>query len=430
VSFEPARVISVFFEPEDDLRLPVGRLARRGRELLFEYDLDFLARGLPLSPFKLPLRPGVFAGDPEKFNGLPGVFDDSLPDGWGRLLIDRRAAKAGIPREALGPLDRLLMVGHRAMGALVYEPQVELEPPSVVRLSQLEADARAVLGDGGAVDLERLIALGGSPQGARPKVLVQLGPGDAVIHGEARPRPGCEPWMVKFRAPGDDRHAGNLEHAYLRMAAAAGIDVPASRLLARTSRHPGYFAVKRFDRVGGRRLHLHTLAGLLHAPPASTALSYRDLLLTTRELTRNEADVTEMFRRACFNVLAHNRDDHSRNFAFLMDARGAWRASPAYDLTFSQGPGGEHALLVDTEGAHPDRTHLERLAASVGIKRGAEVIDGVRAAVAKLHRFAEAAGVPSKRTAEVARALGVPPAARRTPARRAKASKTRPRRRK
>ena len=410
--FEAVKRVTVFLELEEGVRLRVGRLARLERELLFEYDASFLGRRFELSPLKLPLRTGVFTGDPTKFNGLMGVFDDSLPDGWGRLLIDRRALKAGIAREALGPLDRLLLVGHRAMGALVYEPQVELEAPTVVELPRLEADAQAVLRGATPDDLDQLVALGGSPQGARPKVLVQLGDDDTVVYGDDRARPGCEAWMVKLRAPGDDPHAGTLEHAYLRLAAAAGLNVSPSKMLARTRRHPGYFAVKRFDREGAKKLHLHTLAGLLAAPPAVTQLGYRDLLLATRELTRNEADVSEMFRRACFNVLAHNRDDHSRNFAFLMDARGAWRASPAYDLTFSQGPGGEHTLLVDTEGKNPGREHLERLAATAGIKRAARIIDEVRAGISTFPRVADDAGVPKKLAAHVTRALGI---ARATP---------------
>ena len=414
MKLEPARVITVFLEPEKGLRLHVGRLALKNQQLLFEYDADFLARGLELSPFKLPLAPGVVTGDPTKFDGLMGVFDDSLPDGWGRLLIDRRAAKAGIPPEALSPLDRLLLVGHRAMGALVYEPQVELELPAVVQLPELEADTQAVLKGVSAVDLDRLVALGGSPQGARPKVLVQLSTDGTVVVGDSEPRPGFEAWLVKFRSRDDDQHAASLEHAYLLMASAAGIEVPASRLLGRTSRHPGFFAVRRFDRAGKKKLHLHTLAGLLNAPLRSSALTYRDVLKTARALTRNEGDVLELFRRACFNVFAHNRDDHARNFAFLMNARGTWRVSPAYDLTYAHGPGGEHAMLVDTEGANPTRAHLEKLAASVGLRRTAIVIDEVRAGVSKFHRFADEAGVARSRAREVGRALGVRPPRRGT----------------
>lgn len=291
------------------------------------------------------------------------------------------------------------------MGALVYQPEVELEPPSVVRLTEIEADVDEVLHNVKGPDLDRLIALGGSPQGARPKVLLQLTGDGSAWFGDRLHRPGCTPWLVKFRARNDDRHAGTLEHAYMRMAAAAGVHVPATKMLCRTSRKPGYFAIRRFDRDGTRKLHLHTFGGLIEAPNPYPGATYRDLLLLTRTLTRDETAVREMFRRACFNVFAHNRDDHVRNFSFLMDEHGKWRPSPAYDLTFSEGPGGEHWLLVGREGAHPGKADLLELAASVDLKRPKPIIDEVRSAAGRFTRFADEAFVPRRLAATVARVL-------------------------
>ncbi|HEX4620865.1 MAG TPA: HipA domain-containing protein, partial [Myxococcaceae bacterium] len=324
------------------------------------------------------------------------------------LLIDRRAAKTGVSAAAMTPLDRLALIGARSMGALVYEPETPLEPPVVVSLPELEADAQAVLHDARGPDLDRLLALGGSPHGARPKLLVQLAAEGEVIYGERKWRPGCAHYLIKFRALEDGLHAGTLEHAYLRMARAAGIDAPESRMLGRKGKHPGYFAVRRFDRDGARKVHLHTLCGLLHAPPRVTSLAYRDLLIATRQLTRNEAAVSEMFRRACFNVFAHNRDDHTRNFAYLMDEAGQWRNSPAYDLTFSEGPGGEHTLLVHDEGANPTEKHLRSLAASADVKRAGPIIEQVRSTVRRFRHFADEAGLPKRETERVARRLGLP----------------------
>ncbi len=408
MTVQQVRLLTVFYEPEEDRFLKVGRLATKDREILFEYDAQWLTRGIELSPIKLPLRGGVFVGEPQLFDGLPGVFDDSLPDGWGRLLIDRRAARAGLLPAELGPLDRLALIGARSMGALVYQPEVDLQPPSVVSLPQIAAEVEAVLHDAKAPDLDRLIALGGSPQGARPKALVQVGAEGKVIYGDRKARPGCTPYIVKFPARDDAPHAGVLEHAYFRMAAAAGLDVPSTTLLGRTARHAGYFAVRRFDRNGRRKIHLHTLAGVLHASHRNPSLTYRDLLLATRKLTRNEAAVTEMFRRACFNVYAHNRDDHARNFAFLMSERGEWSPSPAYDLTFSSGPGGEHWMLVGREGANPTDKDLLELASSVDVRRPRRVIDEVRHAVNEFGRHADEAGVPKKAAQDVARILRVP----------------------
>ncbi|HVV87945.1 MAG TPA: type II toxin-antitoxin system HipA family toxin [Kofleriaceae bacterium] len=415
----PVTRLTVSYEPEEGRRITVGRLGRREHELLFEYDPAFLARGLELSPFKLPLRPGVVTGDPGIFQGLPGLFEDSLPDGWGRLLIDRRAAKMGVPTRAMGPLDRLALIGARAMGALVYEPEVELEPPTVVSLPDLAADVAAVLDDAWVADLDRLIALGGSPQGARPKALVQVSAAGSVIFGERLHHPGCTPYVVKFLARGDDRHAGTLEHVYALMAAAAGIDVPATTMLGRTRRHPGYFATRRFDRDGTRKIHAHTIAGLLHAPHDYPSMTYRDLLIATRQLTRDERAVAALFRRACFNVFAHNRDDHTRNFAFLMDERGGWRPSPAYDLTCSDGPGGEHAMLVGGTARDPGEVELRDLARNTGVRGAAEIIDAVRAAVGEFARHAEAGGLPRTVTSRVARLLGLAPRPRASARRRA-----------
>jgi serine/threonine-protein kinase HipA len=191
------------------------------------------------------------------------------------------------------------------------------------------------------------------------------------------------------------------------MARAAGIDVPETRMLGRTRRSPGFFASRRFDRRDGHRVHLHTLSGLLHAPHTYPSLTYRDLLLATRRLTRNEADVSEMFRRACFNVFAHNRDDHTKNFAFLMSEDGRWRVSPAYDLTLSSGPGGEHTLLVGGEGRSPGVEHLQELAAESGIKRPRRIIDEVRTALSGFRRFAADAGLPKRVSERVAKTIGV-----------------------
>ncbi len=413
----PVTRLAVSYEPEEGRSIRVGRLATRDHRILFEYDPTFIASGVELSPFKLPRRPGVVIGDPRVFDGLMGLFEDSLPDGWGRLLIDRRAAKAGISAAALGPLDRLALVGARSMGALVYEPEVELEPPSVVSLPAIAADVATVLADSKVDDLDRLIALGGSPQGARPKVLVQASADGSIIYGDRANRPDCIPYLIKFAARSDERHAGTLEHVYARMAAAAGLDVPGTTMLGRTGRHPGYFASRRFDRDGRRKIHMHTVAGLLHAPHTYPSMTYRDLLVATRQLTRDERAVSELFRRACFNVFAHNRDDHTRNFAFLMDERGGWRPSPAYDLTYSDGPGGEHAMLVGGAAVDPGERELLELATATSVRNADTVIAAVRDAVAGFHRHADEAGLPRAVTSRIAHVLGVvarvPPPTRR-----------------
>lgn len=402
MTFSPVTRLTVFYEPNEGQRQTVGRLLRHRHELLFEYDPSFIATGLQLSPFRLPLRTGVTRGDPRRFDGLMGLFDDSLPDGWGRLLIDRRARQQGYSGAQLGPLDRLSLVGSRAMGALVYEPEQLRERPTVLNLKTFDDEVATVLADGKRADFERLFAIGGSPHGARPKALVQIDQQGTLHAGAANALPGCTPWLVKFRSPRDASDSGAVELAYFLMAKAAGIAVPETRLLARK-----YFAIRRFDRDGTRKVHQLTAAGLLDAPHTAPSVTYDELLRATRHLVKAEPAVREMFRRACFNVFAHNRDDHSKNFSFVMNERGAWSVSPAYDLSFSDGPGGEHWMLIAGEGANPGRAHLEALARRADLKRAGAVIDEVRAAVDTFTRFADEAGVPARTRARIARALKV-----------------------
>ncbi len=382
-------LLNVFLELEGTPKRKVGRLAKKDRE--------FLQSGLEISPFCLALAPGVKVGDSGIFQGLLGVFEDSLPDGWGRLLLDRRIAQAGLAPANFGPLDRLAFVGSHGMGALVYEPETEQEEPTVVDLDQIASAIQSVLDHTDLPELDRLLALGGSPQGARPKALVQLSAdGKTILYGSKSIQNGFTAYLVKFRSKGDDEHIGTLEHIYARMAALAGIDVPETRLLRKSRKNPGYFAIRRFDREGSNKLHMHTLSGRLHAPHTYPALSYHELLLATHKLTRDETCVKEMFRRACFNVFAKNRDDHSRNFSFLMNAKGIWRPSPAYDLTYSSGPGGEHRMLLAGEGRNPTTQHLKSLAREVGLKHTAPIIEEVRAAVARFIKIADEAGLPKK----------------------------------
>lgn len=375
----------------------VGRLASVRSGLLFEYDADFIADGPELSPLRLPLGAGVFRGDPAVSDGLPGVFEDCLPDGWGRLLLDRREAALGVEPGRLGPLDRLAHLGAQTMGALTFVPSHDYPTPSVTSLATLEREAHAVFTGRRRVDLDRLIALGGSPQGARPKVLVQRS--GRRLRAEQGPDSRWTSWMVKFRARDDDLDAPVVEHLWMSLAAACGLDTAKTELL-----EGAHFAVKRFDRDRASRLHLHSLAGLLNVPFGVPAVDYRDLLRVTRLLTRDETQVTEAYRRACFNVLAHNRDDHARNVAFLMKASGVWSLAPAFDLTPSHGPGGEHAMSVLGEGL-PTRQTLVRLAAEARVSDAARALKGVERGLSRLPALARALGVRAPVVARLTRLI-------------------------
>ncbi|HEV7586631.1 MAG TPA: type II toxin-antitoxin system HipA family toxin [Longimicrobium sp.] len=389
--------------------LTVGTLAERERRILFEYAPGFLRSGLQLSPIHLPLRPGVHEGPPTPFAGLPGVLGDSLPDGWGLLLMDRAFRQRGVSREAITPLDRLAFLGTRAMGALTYHPATGPEDgfDAAVELDEMAEQAERLL-EGSAEDvLPELLRAGGSPGGARPKVVVGFREGDgALVSGAGPLPPGFRAFLVKFEARADPADAGAVELAYSRMAAAAGIRIPRARLFS-TPGGGRYFAAERFDRPDGGRRHVHTLAGLLHADFRLPSLDYEAYLRATLHLTRDLAEVEEAFRRMVFNVLACNRDDHARNFAFRMEPDGTWHHTPAYDLTFSSGPGGEHTMSVVGEGRAPGRRHFSELAAKMSIEPRARdaVIEQVDAAVARWPAFAADTGVNDALVADVARRL-------------------------
>lgn len=399
-SLAPVNRLRVLYSRSHSEPVLVGELAYRGRRAFFEYDSAFVSSGLELSPFHLPVGPGVAEGDPATFEGLFGLFDDSLPDGWGRLLLDRYVEAQGGRAPELSPLDRLSWVGPRAIGALSYEPAHDIETSSnTIDLHRLAEEAMVVLEDRASDALPELLRLGGSPQGARPKALVLLSEDGETVRSGLPDTPGFSPYLVKYPARSDPNHmAGAIEFAYSQMARAAGIQMPQTRLLARKGRHRGFFAIERFDRSGAERHHVHTVSGLLHAPPGLTFLSYQQVLRLAWRLTRDEAAVLELFRRAAFNVFAHNRDDHARNISFMMKADGEWVLAPAYDLTFSTGPGGEHTMTVAGEGRHPTRSHLERLAqtASLRTKEVKRVLEEVEVAVRAWPKHAEQAGVLKK----------------------------------
>ena len=370
---------------------PVGRLALRKKKIYFEYDASFLQSKLEISPLKCPLRPGVQMFDPHLFEGLPGVFDDSLPDGWGRLLFDRKMRSEGIALRELSALDRLACVGNDGMGALVYRPNYSagkiLQNSS---LDDLAGQAAHVLSGEACAVLAELLALNGSSAGARPKAMIGVSHDrQKITCGMSLASGSFEPWLVKFPGAGDGLDAGAIEYVYALMAFDAGVEMQDVHLFS-AQQGPGYFATKRFDRQGKKRLHCHSVAGLLHADFRTPSLDYEDLLLLTAKLTGDVREVETMFRLAAFNVLAHNRDDHAKNFSFLMDSSGQWKLSPAYDLTFSFGPGGEHSTMVMGEGKNPGKSELLKLGGEAGMPEAfiLAVIEQTKTALGKWRELA------------------------------------------
>lgn len=385
----------------------VGTLAERDRRTFFEYSSTFLDAPLPISPIKLPVRPGLHEDADRTFGGLHGVFYDSLPDGWGLLLMDRRFRQAGIDPGRVTPLDRLAYIGHRSMGALVYQPAEELDEDELltVDLDDLSGQATRILKGSAEKVLPQLIVAGGSPGGARPKVLVGVREADDhIISGVTEMPDGYRPYMIKFGALEDEPDIGAVEGAYAIMARHAGIAVPPTRLFETDAGR--YFGVERFDVDGGRH-HVHTLGGFLHASHRYPSLEYDALLRATLVLTRDFRQAAAAFRRMAFNVLAHNRDDHARNFSFMMDRDGSWTLTPAYDLVFSYGIHGWHTMAIAGEAQNPTKSQMLQVGEANGVDRkdGLAIIEQVEDAVGDWQRVARELDVSAGRIKSVAREL-------------------------
>jgi serine/threonine-protein kinase HipA len=401
MAHSPTELLTVHLDARNQRR-KVGRLAFKDRQVLFEYDTSFIASGIEISPIKLPLRSGVTIADTTIFDGLFGVFNDSLPDGWGRLLLDRTVEKHGIHRGQLNPLDRLAYVGRYGMGALSYEPELGLQSTDdrPLALDKLAEESAAVLAGENEEVFEELLRLNGSSSGARPKIVAQVSSDKKmIIHGQKELQSGFAHWMIKFSSSQDARDVGAIEYAYSQMAKDAGVEMSETHLF-RTKRNK-YFGTKRFDRDGDARIHMHSIGGLIHSDHRNPTLDYDMVLRVTLALTRNIQEAEKAYALACFNVLAHNRDDHVKNFSFLLNARNEWIFARAYDLVFSYGPGGEQSMLVMGEGRNPGTAQLQALGKQHGIKNASEILAKVKSAMADWPRYAELAEVSRKSTREI-----------------------------
>lgn len=395
---------------------PVGQLAEKQGNIVFQYDLAWLESGFDLAPGSMPFD--ARANPPARldFQGLHGVFNDSLPDGWGLLLMDRVLKKhQGLDRAQITPLDRLAYIGHRGMGALEYQPALLPEQDGqTIDLSDIAAQSGKVLHGETPEVLEELRICGGSPGGARPKVTVAFSPDMATCISSFGDLPaGYSHWIVKFRndsrsGEADPADIGRLEMAYADMARAAGLLLPRTHLLELqvNRQKEAFFAVQRFDRAENRKIHFLSLAGYAYANHRLPCLDYSSgVLAATRKLTKSDDEVEKAFRLMLFNVLAHNKDDHSKNFAYLLDpAQGRWRMAPAYDLTFNSGMANHHTTSINGAG-NPGLADVKKVAAERRIRNWKQVLDEVRSAVSRWPEFAGNYGMTQRRIEAVRKEL-------------------------
>jgi serine/threonine-protein kinase HipA len=387
----------------------------------FEYDKSFLQKGWQLSPFLMPIQNGEqFFQFPENrhsstFKGLPGLLADVLPDKYGNALINAWLAKQGRPSNSLNPVETLCFIGKRGMGALEFEP---VQPKSTnisspVELSHLvdiaeeiltgRKDFSANLSTSDEKALFEILKIGSSAGGARAKALIAFNEITGETRsGQAAAPNGFEHWLIKFDGVADTQFGasmgyGRVEMAYYQMAIDAGIQMMESRLLEENNR--AHFMTKRFDRPNrDEKLHVQTFCALRHLDFNEVHLfSYEELFETMRMLGLSYASAQELFRRMVFNVLAKNCDDHTKNFAFIMDQNGQWDLAPAYDICHAYRPGSEwvsqHALSINGKRKDITRQDLLLVAKNMNIKNPAKIIDNVSSVVSQWKTYANAVQV-------------------------------------
>lgn len=383
--------VYIQFSKQEEL---IGQLILDGQSILFKYSDAYLEAGENLSPNQLKFDDNPQTTKEKPFNGLFGVFADSLPDAWGYLLIKKRLSADQIAIESLNALDHLTFAGKNSMGALQYRPSVKLELEAIeINLDELNNNISEVLSGKSSVVIDDMFGRGGSPGGARPKIYAGYNPKtDSLISGIANLPEEYEHWIIKFAADVDSKDIANIELAYYKMALDSGIEMSECRVFNSDTGN-SYFGTKRFDRVGNDKLHMLSAAGLLHDDYEHSTLDYGNLIFQAKKLTNNAQAAEQMFRRTVFNVLSHNRDDHSKNFAFLMDAEGVWSLAPAYDLTFSSSSQGYHSTACARNYVDPGRKELLELANALSINKAKVTIDEIKGIIDRWRIYAELSGV-------------------------------------
>lgn len=379
----------------NDNKVEIGTMVESQGKIYFKYDPEFISSGLEISPFKMKLSNEILTPKETHLEGLFGVFSDSVPDGWGRLLLDRKLLSTAINLNEITPLDRLTYIDQNSPGAISYEPEYENNYTNfnVVDLDLISNEIETVLNGNSEDAIEELFHLGGSSGGARPKVLIGFNPNtQELLYGKSDLPEGFEHWIIKFPSINDLPDIALIEYTYNQMAQAAGIEINEFQLF-KSKKGQYLFGSKRFDRIQNKKLHLHSAAGLLHDNFRMSSLDYGHLMDCAFTLEKDVNAYKKILQLATFNVLAHNRDDHSKNFSFLMDKNGKWKLAPAYDLTFSNSSYGFHSTTIAGESKNPTLKHLTTLAKHFGIKNPSPIFEKTQEAISQFNSLAKNNGI-------------------------------------
>jgi len=396
----------------------------------FEYDAAFLASGIELAPLQMPLGAGVFSFpglSRATYKGLPAMLADSLPDKFGTALIDAWLVRQGRSLDDFSPVERLCYVAERGMGALEYAPAIDtgeasnapLDVAELVALAQTAVSAKSGLAVASTepelADLTEIIRVGTSAGGARAKAVIAWNETTGEIRSGQLDQPSeFTHWLLKFDGVDANRDKeladplgfGRIEYAYSQMARAAGITLPRTRLLEEGGR--AHFMTQRFDRIGGDKLHMQSLTALAHFDfNMAGAHSYEQALRVMRQLGVGHRHVVEQFRRAVFNVVARNQDDHTKNISFVMNRSGVWSLAPAYDVTYSYNPAGawtsSHQMSLNAKRDDFTRADIATFAAAADLSErdGLAMLDATIDTVSDWPSFAAEAGVETTLTTQV-----------------------------
>ena len=318
-------------------------------KVAFQYDESWLKNGFSISPLSLPLTNGIFVPKSHTFDGLFGVFADSLPDSWGQLLLSRKLQRQGISYQSLNILEKLAFLTSDSLGALTYEPNYGFDNPRDTLDFDAIKKAFDDVQEDNPQDYDALYLLGGSSGGSRPKAHVRISDDD---------------WIVKFPLRTDKQNVGKMEYDYNRAALKAGLIIPSFDLFP-SKWNDGYFGEMRFDRNKNERIHVISVSGLLEVSHEYPSLDYLGLMKLTRKIA-GMTEVYKVFRVMCFNVFAHNTDDHTKNFSFYYDKnKRNYMFSPSFDLT-KGGMGKEHEMTVNKNG-NPGLEDIYQVAKAVGL---------------------------------------------------------------
>jgi serine/threonine-protein kinase HipA len=311
--------------------------------------------------------------------------------------MDKSLIKKGVLLQDITPLDRLSLIGKNGMGALEYYPQGDTTWVDNVELnlSAINQTAQKILTeDGTQKELNELRSLNGDSCGARPKIIALYDRNkQQFFYDDGSLDSDLESWIVKFPSSSDGSYAVNIEYAYSLMARACGIEMSETALFHSDGKD--FFGTRRFDRIDNKKIHVHTLSGILCSDHRNVELDYENLIQVVMHITHSVKEAEKAFRLACFNVLSHNRDDHGKNFALSLNCFGEWKFAPAYDLTFSDGPAHWQSMSVMGEGKNPTSKDLFKLAKKYDIKNASNIFDEVCSGLAQWEQFADEAKIPN-----------------------------------